>query len=94
MFVFLADEVENGLHHSRQPLMWRQIRDFAVRFNKQVFATTHSQECLEAAADAMAEAPEDFALVRTARVADGIKIGLVSGEPVRNLLRSGLEVRG
>ena len=92
--VVLIDEIENGLHHSRFPLLWQQIRAFAARFDTQVFATTHSQECLDAAADAMAAEPEDFALLRTVRTADGCRVGLLPGLEARHLLRSGLEVRG
>lgn len=93
--IVLIDEIENGLHHARFRLLWRQVRDFAERFDTQVFATTHSQECLDAAADAMSEHPEDFALMRTVRTADkGCLIGLLPGARAGQLVRSRLEVRG
>lgn len=92
--IVLVDEIENGLHHQRLPLLWRQVREFATRADTQVFATTHSLECLDAAADAMAEHPDDFTLLRAVRTDDGCKIGLLPGADARELLRSGLEVRG
>ena len=44
----LLDEVENGLHHSVLPGMWRMIAQTARRLNVQVFAATHSDECIRA----------------------------------------------
>jgi ABC-type lipoprotein export system ATPase subunit len=92
--IVLVDDIENGLHHRRFGLLWRQIRDFAARADTQVFATTHSLEALDAVADAMAEHPDDFALLRTVRTSEGCVAGLLPGLEARHLLRSGLEVRG
>ncbi len=90
----LIDDIESGLHYRRFALVWRQIRDFATRADTQVFATTHSLEALDAAADAMADHPNDFALLRAARTSEGCVVGLLPGLEARQLLRSGLEVRG
>ena len=91
----LIDEIENGLHHARFRLLWQQVRDFAAQFDTQVFATTHSLECLDAAADAMSAHPEDFALMRTVRTEDkGCLVGLLPGARAGQLVRSRLEVRG
>nr|WP_312536072.1 ATP-binding protein [Moraxella sp. CTOTU47618] len=43
----LIDEFENGLHYSVQPKVWELIFELAYRFNIQVFATTHSWDCIE-----------------------------------------------
>jgi hypothetical protein len=42
----LLDQVENGIHYSVQPDLWRVIFDTAQRLNIQVFATTHSYDCI------------------------------------------------
>ena len=47
--VVLADEIENGLHHSVLPKVWKVVDTVAKQFNTQIFATTHSFECIEAA---------------------------------------------
>lgn len=47
---FLMDEIEIGLHYSVMASVWRLILATAQRLNIQVFATTHSQDCLEALA--------------------------------------------
>ena len=44
----LIDEIENGFYYKRQSFVWRAILDMAKRNDVQVFATTHSAECLEA----------------------------------------------
>ncbi len=46
--ILLVDEIENGLHYSVQPDLWRLIFQVARRLNVQVFATTHSWDCIEA----------------------------------------------
>jgi hypothetical protein len=43
----LIDEFENGLYYSVQPNLWRLIFEVARRLNVQVFATTHSWDCIE-----------------------------------------------
>ena len=51
--VVLVDEVENGIHHSVLPDVWRVIEEAAKQFRTQIFATTHSFECIEAAYQAL-----------------------------------------
>jgi AAA15 family ATPase/GTPase len=44
----LIDEFENGLHYSVQEKVWQMIFEMAKKLNIQVFATTHSRDCIEA----------------------------------------------
>jgi len=44
--VLLIDEFENGLHYSVQTQLWKMIDQLAERLNVQVFATTHSEDCI------------------------------------------------
>ena len=44
--VFL-DEIDNGIHHSLFDRLWEIILTISKEQNIQVFATTHSQECIE-----------------------------------------------
>lgn len=46
--MLLVDEVDTGLHYSVLPDLWKLIFEVAHRLNVQVFATTHSKDCLEA----------------------------------------------
>lgn len=45
--ILLIDEFENGIYYSVQPDLWRLIFQVAHRLNVQVFATTHSWDCIE-----------------------------------------------
>lgn len=44
----LIDEFENGLHYTVQEDLWRMIFKLANELNVQVFATTHSNDCIRA----------------------------------------------
>ncbi|PWQ96886.1 AAA family ATPase [Leucothrix pacifica] len=53
--IMIADEIENGIHYSALGSVWKAIIDYAVKNDVQVFATTHSRECIAAAHEAMSE---------------------------------------
>lgn len=42
----LIDEFENGLHYTTQEQLWKVIFSLAKQLNIQVFATTHSEDCI------------------------------------------------
>jgi len=42
----LIDEIDTGLHHTVIPDVWRILLSTAERLNVQVFATTHSLDCV------------------------------------------------
>jgi len=46
--ILVIDEIESGLHYSVQFELWKLIFEVAHRLNIQVFATTHSWDCVEA----------------------------------------------
>lgn len=45
--LLLIDEFENGLHWSVQPKVWDVVFELSERLNVQVFATTHSRDCIQ-----------------------------------------------
>lgn len=45
--ILLIDEFENGLHWSVQPKVWELVFYLAEKLNIQVFATTHSRDCIK-----------------------------------------------
>lgn len=61
--ILLVDEIENGLHYSAQPDVWRLIFRLASRLNVQVFATTHSWDCIEAFQKAAQEDTQNAGLL-------------------------------
>jgi ABC-type lipoprotein export system ATPase subunit len=46
--ILLVDEIENGLHYSIHEKLWKLVFKTARDMNVQVFATTHSWDCIEA----------------------------------------------
>jgi AAA15 family ATPase/GTPase len=76
--VLLIDEIENGLHHSVLPVIWKGLFLAAKEFDVQIFATTHSWECI-LAADQLARADKsyDLALIRLDRVKEDIKATVI-----------------
>lgn len=54
----LVDEIENGLHWSVMPKVWRFLIETALARDVQVFATTHSKDWLEGLADLHRADPE------------------------------------
>jgi len=45
--LLLVDEVDSGLHYTVYPALWRLVFKIAAHLNVQVFATTHSWDCIE-----------------------------------------------
>jgi hypothetical protein len=92
-YVFI-DEIENGIHYSALPKIWLGIVKAAQRFNCQVFATTHSHECLQAAIQALPEALQgQFCYVRLERTGERIQGKTYSYEVLGAALERDWEVR-
>lgn len=70
--VLLIDEFENGLHYSVQPSLWKNIFRLASDLNVQVFATSHSQDCVRAFQEAASDSPQDGFLIRLTRKGDTV----------------------
>ncbi len=92
--VVLIDEIENGLHHSVMSKVWQAIDHAALRFDTQVFAATHSLECIRAAGEAFMQSERnDFRLHRLERVDDRIRAVTYDEETLASAMRADLEVR-
>jgi len=76
--VLLIDEIENGLHHSVLPVIWKGLFLAAKEMDIQIFATTHSWECILAADKAAREDGNyDLAVIRLDNVKDDIKATVI-----------------
>ena len=60
--LLLVDEVENGLHYSILPEFWSRLAQSARDLQVQVFAATHSHECIDAAIGAFGEESSELAV--------------------------------
>ncbi len=69
--LLLVDEIENGFHHSVLPDLWKVIGKAAADADTQVFATTHSYECFEAAQKSLD--PDAFRYHRLDMVEGGVR---------------------
>lgn len=90
----LIDEVENGLHFSVQPHVWKLIFELAKRLNVQVFATTHSWDCICAYQEACSEYEDvDSQLIRLTRKNDKILTSIMNRKDLAIVTRDHIEVR-
>jgi hypothetical protein len=70
--MLLVDEFENGLHWSVQKAVWEMVWRLAYSLEVQVFATTHSRDCVRAFAEGWQRSPGDGAFYRLERDSRGI----------------------
>jgi AAA15 family ATPase/GTPase len=92
--VVMVDEIENGFHYSVMEKVWRAIGEAARRFDVQVFATTHSWECIGAAHRAFEAAKTyDFRLHRLDRVDGDIEAVVYDQKMLSTAMATDLEVR-
>jgi hypothetical protein len=91
--IILVDEIENGFYYKRLPLMWNAILDFARFYHCQIFVSTHSEECLKAAASLAEKSPEEFAIIRTSLEGGETKVRSFAGEQFVMAMQEDMEVR-
>ncbi len=58
--VLLIDEIDNGFHHSALRKLWTALFDICFKHNIQIFATTHSYECIDAFREVYNEVREKY----------------------------------
>ncbi len=91
--ILLLDEVENGLHYTVQPDVWRMIFRMSSKLNVQVFATTHSSDCVRAFQEAASESAEEGVLIRLVRKGDRILVAEFDEETLEIAVEGNIEVR-
>lgn len=92
--VLLIDEIESGLHYSVQSELWRLIFAVAHRLNIQVFATTHSWDCIQAFQQAaQGDEHEEGLLIRLESKMDSTLATLFGERKLGIATREQIEVR-
>ena len=91
--VFLVDEIDSGLHFSTLVDVWRLVFHTAASLQVQVFATTHSWDCIEAFQEAANEHPDDGLLIRLEQSGKDIGAELFSEQDLTIITRESIEVR-
>lgn len=91
----LVDEIETSLHHSVLPSMWRLVLETASRLGIQIFATSHSHDCLAALEKVCRDRSEfcdDVAVLRIERDREtAVRYG---GDELEVVIEQELEIRG
>ena len=91
--MLLMDEVENGIHYSIQPDLWRMVFGAAEAANVQVIAATHSWDCVVGFAAAATESVAEGQLYRIERFKDGVEAIGYSEDNLAVAARQRTEVR-
>ena len=91
--VMLIDEVENGLHYTALSGFFDQLHQLSTRYDVQVFATTHSLECVKAAHLGLGPAGEKFTYHRIGQRQGKARAVYYDDEMLRTAFDLGLEIR-
>ena len=92
---FLVDDIDAGLHHRVMAHMWAMVIDTARRRDLQVFATTHSIDCITALRRACIDAPERASEIRVVRLVKGGGSGITfTADELDTAIEGEVEVRG
>lgn len=92
--VVLIDEIESSFHHSKLTPTWQSIAAFCSDFNVQIFATTHSLECVSSAVDVFhARADLQLALHKIVTVGEESSLRTVDRDHLETALETGWDLR-
>lgn len=90
--ICLIDEFENGVHVSVLRDVWAGVYSACRAFNVQLFATTHSKECAQAAFSTFGDSGE-FLLHRIDMYRGRSKVETFDSEMLDSAFAAGLEIR-
>jgi energy-coupling factor transporter ATP-binding protein EcfA2 len=91
--ILLTDEIENGIHYTAQEEFWRIIFKLAAQLNVQVFATSHSWDCISAFQRAAKESSEEGVLIRLRQENGYVNYTSFTEEELEIVTRDRIEVR-
>lgn len=91
--ILLIDEFENGLHWTVQPKVWDIVFHLSERLNVQVFATTHSRDCVNGFDSAWNKYPSLGAFFRLEAKDNVIKVTEYTSETLTDSLETDVEIR-
>jgi AAA ATPase domain/AAA domain, putative AbiEii toxin, Type IV TA system len=91
--VVIIDEIENGFYYDTMSKVWEVLYDFCREYKVQLFASTHSSECLDVLKGVMKGHEPDFSLLRAVRQDDGCIIRQFTGDQFLAAMEEEMEVR-
>ena len=91
----LVDDIDAGLHVSTMEAMWTMVLETTANLDVQLFATTHSDDCLRGLAAALASHPEHHGAIALHRL-DRAREETVHYDAAQIIqsAEAGIEVRG
>lgn len=90
----VIDEAENGIHYSIQQDFWRLVIKASVLYDVQVFATTHSKDCIDGFGRAAKEfADMDGLLLRLERFEGRLRAVQYAEDEIVTAAEQGIENR-
>ena len=90
----LIDEIDTGLHWTVMEDMWRLVIEAAQRSNVQVFATTHSFDCVKRLGTLIRSRPDLAKLAAVQKVHQSLNQAVrVAGEDISIAVEQDIEVR-
>lgn len=92
--ILLVDEIDTGLHHSVLADMWKLVIATAIKNDIQVFATTHSLDCLRGLNEACERNPEYASEISLQTIDRSLNCS-ISGDAkdLKSAMNLGVEVR-
>lgn len=88
--ICLIDEIENGIYYKRQPELWNIICHLVKELNIQLFATTHSLDCIR---NFSASATDNAQFIRLEKRKAGIKAVCYQPDELKVALDNDIELR-
>ena len=92
--ILLIDEIENGIHYSVLPAVWKFAAKVAKRLNVQVFVTSHSLDCIKAFHEVTHADPAIEGVLNRIEIRKGvIQAVLFDDQKLDRFLEEGIEMR-
>lgn len=91
--VIYVDEIENGFYYDRLTTIWSSLFALARQYDVQIFASTHSSECLKAILPLIKQDEEEFRLLRANRDDDQCNVLVYRGKDLGNAIQQEFELR-
>ena len=92
--ILLIDEIENGLHHGALVELWKGLKELSDKEGTQIFATTHSMECIAAASQVFGTGPDAGLSFHRIEDVKGVPTAIsIDATLLAGILEDGFEIR-
>lgn len=98
--ILCIDEIDNGLYYDKQEIFWEQIIKLCEENNIQLFATTHSYDCVKSLAitcenyyKTAKKIYEELGVFRLVKIKNEVRVSPYNFSLLRVLLESFTEIR-